>query len=849
MAELPRFTANASVQPGPLADESQMYESYARMFGKIAEDTQPIAQSFLDQYARERGAQAGTAENFEPGIAIGEAGKEFQETALSVNKYTTGADVLNHLTQFHNKAMANVSDDSIQEFNANVQGYAQGVLKTVPAQNRAYITQLLSYKATKAQSSLMTQLRHKQNINANLEFGDQTETYLNNMNDDIQRGNLMGATKTSAGYLQHVDQLALSGAITPEKAEQTKRQFHQDYVHFSAQSHVAAILNDDKLNPEQKMDSFNNFVDGYRDDPKVNSVFTPAQIHSQINGFKEQVQNKYNQVGASKAQNHLLENNILEGALRGQQPNQTQLSMVLSGMMPDEATIFNNKQQTYQAVGSQLGLMKSAPLALSREQIEYNNAHPKNPVMTVSDHLDQMESQLAGIDYTKPNASIEAEALGKGIKMARQIANDRFNDKAKYIQQSPGYQNLVSQLVIDPEHHNMQELGQYIVNQQKLDGIAPSQMQIMANNDAQNYARQFSTLGQAQKIQLANQIAELYGPNAGIAFQNIERQGKLNMDLGALYAVANNAQTQSNTDGLMASMSVPHIKLNQMMKDSGFKPENIRQGVMSKMSATMGVFMNQSHMPKTAFDKPIATATNYAMYLISQDVAPDKAEQQAADAVFNQHYNNGTFNGVMYAIPVSDSYNNSIDPTDTKIALKLAAENAFTKKFAVNPNYPNAGLTDDARAKQYHDDVEAKGYWVNKGNQGYQYVDEYGAPVMVQEKDPKTGKMINSPVIVNYSDLSNAGSPLMQQVNQEVANVSNTATKKNIFGATVLKGTLASQLKGDPNLTFAKRYLLNRPLKTTHAFKRTDNVIIKAILDQLSKGAQAGLKARQEVGG
>lgn len=714
MAQIPTIDNNPSVQPGPMVDGASIYDGYSKMFQQISAQTAPIAQNLADESAQSAGAQAGQNLNFKPGIEIGQASKEFNEAALQANRYQAGADILTNINNFKQQALQNVSQNSLDNYQASIQGYSKGLLSTVPAQNRPYVQKLLTYKATEGQQHIQTALNNRLVQQGAQQLQSTYNTYSNEMVQANQQNNGQAGASFYGQTKNILDKAFQGGFLTAKEHQGYVTQLNQAYYKSQVSGQLNQIHQNGVQTTAEKLAASNQFIADVGTNKDLQANFSPFQIHALQTNLQTQQNQWKQQQGLNAAALNQLMKKLNQQAYNGSQVDENELNTLHESLPPAQWDNFNQKYQTNQAVGSVVNQVKTASL---------------------SDGASSISELQDALSKTEDPDSVAI--LNKGIKDAQLTYRDKLNDPVKYAVQNQAYQNAVQAHQEDPGDNPQSGVYQKLIDLQKAQGYSQQQIHIMSNAQAKGIAQQMNNASPDQLLALYQQMESNYGANSqylAYAMQDLHRNG-LKTAPAVMSAMASNPNTKQGVGDFSTALQTPLTKWSGILNDqqSG-QFRQVQQNVTAALQPTIKLFTNQGLSNPNQFANLQNATTQLASYYVWKDgMSPSQAAEQAANQTFVGHYNKGVFNSHSFALPLTDENGNAIEPSNANAIATMKLNDAVNDENVVtDPDYPTEFGPIEQR-RNYIQSLKSGAYWANQGSMGLVLMNELGKPVMVKK--------------------------------------------------------------------------------------------------------------------
>lgn len=231
MAEkLPTFENVTPIQPGPVVSAAPQFAAAQKVVGNLEDMVNKNLQRKADTHALAEGGLAGEDLGFVPLKGGGRATQIYNLAALRANKYTLAADIGSKAGKLGNELGQDVKgNQTLDEFRARYQGYADGLLSGVPKQNHAYAKNLLQAHGNAQLKMLQTKITKQNN-----EFAFVTHYQTRKTNKDIMaNASFKGNGPMAIGYHvlldKHTNDGIKGGWLTPAQAKNEKLDAAQSF--------------------------------------------------------------------------------------------------------------------------------------------------------------------------------------------------------------------------------------------------------------------------------------------------------------------------------------------------------------------------------------------------------------------------------------------------------------------------------------------------------------------------------------------------------------------------------------------------------------------------------------------
>jgi len=310
MSRQPQFDATQQVEAPSAAIQPDI--AGAQGLTDLAQSVASLgSQSFIQaqtQKAETAGELAGLNPAFVPTTGGGAAQQAFNQAALQTNKQMVGTDITLKSAQFRQNAIENNPDAAValSNYNSSMQQYAQQTLNNVPAQNRAFAQNMLTYHTGNTQVELQGRVLEQQKTKANAQWVQTDQTSAQNIQDAITNINFNAPPDSVAQQTNAIQVLQAQREQAASLAEQsgiiTKPEFDTVIKSGRAQINQNMIANQYLSNLQDG--SGPQFFQGLVDKPITG--MTEVQKTSFLNTTIKNIGRQFNQT--SDQNNALVEN-------------------------------------------------------------------------------------------------------------------------------------------------------------------------------------------------------------------------------------------------------------------------------------------------------------------------------------------------------------------------------------------------------------------------------------------------------------------------------------------------------------------------------------------------------------
>jgi hypothetical protein len=780
MRQAPRYVSSSGVSAGPVEDTSGIYNSYVDIFDGIQKATMPIAKSIAFEQAKEQGEIAGENPGFKTAPSIGVASRAFNQAGLAANKMAITTDAAQQLQSFRNNALGinpdgsripghdGITPTSIREYNADVAGFAEGQFKTIPAENRSYFKHMLAMKSTVDQTHLQTLLKKKQDRIGAVELSDANQTNNLQINELLSQGGVVSdeAAKQLLGVqTDNINKLMASGAITPTYAQSLKKANNKNFITYNHISNYNHLLSTD---PEEA----GKYLDRVQLDPTVNTMLGTRganALHSEMKGMAEA---RLRAEGATAQQMSQMSATLVDAAYNGKPIDQAMNQRV------HEYNVVHNRGGNNEILETNIqGAQYAGSLARQADTI---------PLSQAKEHQDSIDLLISSIKGTNPGDQHYKQQLTTASKDFRKKILARQTDAQSWVEQTAQYRNMQVKVASDPKNYSQKDLDGLSLNLQRLDGHDESTFKLLSNKDANTWSKRFRGAGQEETINIINSLKERYGVNLPVVLSNIDSVKGFNEQLSSIYTLANNPETSADVADVMQSMNSKPSQfsnhLTNINKGSSLSNKvsmaSIKESIRKEAAPSIDAYTSQGLYRTNEVDQTLTTAAHYLLYSnekSNKNAISDSEYKNAADLFFNHHQTTSSFNGKTYAIPRTDVMGTNIDPSIVRAAMNIKGQKVLDPNSQLEiPKDIIDRYGEHVGAERYRIDLETNMHFLNNGKQGYMAFDGHGNPVRFHDtlrKGPEIGQFVSRPLTIDFSEVTNPGSDLNNEINNETSKI------------------------------------------------------------------------------
>ena len=788
--QLPRYTASAGVSVGPEIDTADIYNGYQKIFNDIDEVAKPIATNLADQQSKAQGEIAGENPGFQSGPVIGRESAIYNNAALASNKSTITANAISSINSMKQRAMGinpdgssvldsnghpvGLTSQSIQQFNDDLKTHGAAMLETVPNENRGYLKNFLSAKATTASASLLSTYNRKVVNQQHLNLLDNNQTIMNEAKQNVINGNHKLAIANVASQNRNLDSYGLTVHMTPEAIEKQKNDNLKSIWTTSWLHNFNTALSQ---SPEAAQKIHQQLLTS----PDAENKLGTSGVKSVSNQMKSILYAREQSLGIDQQKYNMQLKSYYSNAWNNgdddaNTQNQLHQFNTIKGH-PDRNDIIDKTHDLYKEYGSLVKEAKSAPLS----------SDPNNPssIKSISDIQDELAKNSTNLDHKNPMSVVESGLIKKAQDQITSINSQRLHNPYPLIQQSAGYQNIQQKIKQDPVNNTEKDLLDYANNYQANEKIPQSKRVFVSKQNATDWVGAFKSADMPTKVNMLNDVFSRYGKYGGTVLRNYQDMGKLDANLSLVHECANNPNTKDSAQGLLQSMLLPNKYFESSLVTGPQASSNI-MGDSSSSYITYSDFADAMHSqglysPQTI--NYLNTASRYMRYL-NVTKNDSKSLQHSQEAVFGSHVDIPTFQGGKYIIMKTDSLGHPVNSDNVKAAIHYMASKA------VDGNNLNVPKGNDKLSYRTH--LSASIHAINNGNEGWSIVDGSGKTVSFSDIGESN---------IKYEDAED-GSDLMKSVANDV---------KKKFGAY--------------NQTTLKKYINSDINKIKQPFKISDSPV------------------------
>ena len=736
--ELPRFTSRGSIRPLSTPGAGSFFENLSGTFARVSQTFQ--RQVFRQQIGRARteGLEAGQAPGFRAATGTNAATEAFNQTALAANKSAIGADAIQRINQLKMEFGTNITPQSLSHFTAVSEQFAKTELALAPAQNRAFLRNVLTNQTMRAASEIGNKVHMQANRIAFNGWNQNVSVYQAAASNAARNGDTPTAMAMMAIVQRNADGLVAKGILSPALANAQVEGMKTQVWSADAMRHL-----DVAKDPVKAVHDFLNEKSAFG--KRYNDIFTPQQ--------REEVVRRWRNLQRMQRESQA-------GGLRQLDTNKKAYLKAVSEGTPRSAV----KESTFEHENPATAPSFKAAIADSA------NAGSKiigSRSATIGENTAQMGKLQQEIDAPPTSATPE------GLRQHR-LAQTTFNGIKKNneaITKSP-YQTVVSQdpvlrhqikalktqvVTADPNTNASGYEAQSLQYRQKTDdlalqaqrgrGVLNTNLQVMTNADATQHATTINTLlnsGQMGAIiPYLDSIRLRFGQNAGVALRQTSRSGAP-PGLMMIDSMAHSqdpsvsADTSYSLESMKPGNTVEALKIQAKFTAADTKAFNAQM----KVSGANWIATQNAYNGAT--DKNIQTAQGVVERLgmqlvISKGLDPAAAVVEAWGDYFNKRYTYSNWRGGEYRIPnranVTEGQVQNANQAFSESVVKNVANLTIPKNFSAN----HRGLNDKEMRVQYASSLEQGGHFVtNTDDSGMEFMDAAGTPV----KDKNGGAQV-----------------------------------------------------------------------------------------------------------
>jgi hypothetical protein len=219
--KLPTFDNVTPIQGGQVVSSAPQFAEAQKVVGNLADIVNKNLQRKADSEAIAQGSLAGENIGFKRTTGFGRATEIYNQAALRSNKYALAADIGNKMSSLGNELGQNVKgNQTLDEFRARAQGYSNGLLASVPAENQEYAKNLLQSHAANQLKVLQNKVNKQNNELAFVDFYKNQQANTDLMSNAAFNGNGPQAIHYKILLHQKVSDGIRAGWLTPVQAKQ-----------------------------------------------------------------------------------------------------------------------------------------------------------------------------------------------------------------------------------------------------------------------------------------------------------------------------------------------------------------------------------------------------------------------------------------------------------------------------------------------------------------------------------------------------------------------------------------------------------------------------------------------------
>ena len=761
MPDLPEYQPNQQVKPGPLIDSAPIYQGYSKLADQIEETTRPFAQQLADKQAQNEGTVAGADPNFHTVPSIGQAAQVYNEAGLAANRQEVNTNMIKGLTalktQLTTDANGNpipVTQDTINQFHAKNSAYLQGLLSTVPQENRQFVKNKWASMTTDIQSGFQQQLFKQYDNEAKMNAYDAYNTSSGRMSDLANKGFKQQAMSEYGTAVQNIDSNVKYGRMDPTTGANLKQELRQNLVLNLTKGDITKELQKQNVPynlqtmhevPENVHKIIGQFQDQYEGLYK-----SPLALQRAVNNLKQQakdglIDNHISQADRNRQLQAVKDRALHTGTIDVAQYN----SNLASFNDPNDAQAYATGVQSSLYMGQQLNALKYA----SQTQAGIINGNIQNYNKT----LDWGDDAVG--------ARIMQQVGFKGMKAADQIMKDRQNGYS-VVEGNPAYQAKLKEI---NANSNIKDIplarSQAAIDLQKSLGFHDDKLQIMDNKLANAMHTQFKAMNPTQQYEYITQtLPKEFGNSPQMVSLALRQMWTASHDTTPnpyLFAnVVRNPDTYQNASDVAQAFehntSEWLSKLQASNTDFGTSKKDLDGQVRDEGASLFSAYQSQN--PNINLQPYVDAVSNYAAYRMSR-YSEDKntAVKNAFGTLLGNQTNIDSYNGKSYVLPKKDMSGQDIDVESAQALIGAKMRSIAADKDLAIPKDVEPDIIDpEKRMKLYRSNVTGAGYVINVNGSTFEFRDKDGNLLRNSKGEPYK---------LQYSEITNPNKDQQQEIN------------------------------------------------------------------------------------
>lgn len=799
MADLPEFQENSQVTPGPLISAAPIYQANAKIADDIDDVTEPIAQNLRDQQVSNQAQQDGSNLNFKAIPQIGVSSEVYNQIGLQANKDAISTSIITGLNAYHQQALnadGTIDPAAVQKFSQASQAQFNGLMQTVPFENRAWAKSLWASKVSDLQMNMQKQVMQQQKSNEAFNAFQASDAYGGEMVSANMQGNWQVAKSMLGAKIASAQKYGETGVLNPRFAAAQIQQAHQDYYTSYYQGNIQKILNNPNQTPATA-EQANNLVQQFQNDPNVQASFKdPASL----NAATKQLQEIIKQHGAKQTVNAQdLQRIKAAGLDQALHTGNVDPSIVQTVDAGDRDPLANASWHNQISMSQNLGQVKQSII--------------NGTVSDAQNQLSQVQNMQKSLNWNDPLTSEDQKiVIARAMPILQQTLKEKLNNPMDSLQNNPNFiqdsQNITNSRNNYPDYKAA--ITQKALDYQQQQGFTPGQYSVLTSNQLKTIAVQTSNLNPGQQLDYINkQIVPLVGNNPefiNTAMQQLQKYQKTSSSLFTLYATAQDPSTQQYSDDVGNALSQ---NTNQWLAQQKGSTDIVKKNDLEKttdtyLDSTLSVLKNQMAVSSYNADQNTQlqnvrnAAYNLAAYYVGQkSVDVNTAAKNAANIIVNDHYNTDSLMGSPYLVPKYSAVGQPIDPSAVHLLLQSRISSAIDKGLIVPSNFENPLVNQEnpkAAQQNYVYSLMNQMHVINSGGTG----------LVIQDNNKNIVRTTDGqPVQLNWSELQNMSPEDQKTVYGNYTN----PIAKFILGRPSVQGLIKDYMGGEKEIIQSRQQL------------------------------------------
>jgi hypothetical protein len=793
MSDYEKFEDNEQVRVLP-ADIStaQADEARANLHGNIAKMGWGFANQLLNNEAAKKGAKDAVkaskkGEMIEPVSNLTEAGRIYNAAAAPVEKSMIASQMQEHVNAIYQGVMNNpASSDpktgNLAQFSAQIKGYYDGMMGTIPDEYKAYATSLFNSSASTYGSRIADKVASyeeaQNNVNLSLSANSlannatqQAYEAMSNPNPEERQKGIEGAHENLMQAISLINQSQSHLNGNPVSAAVQIHSINKGFYEATILGHMEGMIRNyySLTNPQEQQEQalaireFANEPFANKDlDKSAPSFFNQNNKMILQNKLNAQANSIFKLRGQEAGQLREQIKSGLVAASHGKNP--TEMLQQVAIHFPNEYAKINSQVEANMFAHSYSDNVSNLPIAQAQER--YNQ-------LITGESLDMPGADLATKERTK---SIIINKLKTNLNRAH-------NDPVAWGMQSPNMQqktknrlDSIYNTTTDPmDSQKQQQMASNLLSNpvsifqtrlspsmenfyqghlsdlrsvQNGNGISSQQQVAFTKASAANIVQHLNQLDGASRVEQLKTAEENTGDSWPMVQRSLLHAGLPAADIIAT-SIHKNANTYTLTNDLLAGADASRDP--DFYKKVGTTPSKAFQDVASlpsiqqMMSSFSGITGMQGSKYSSEIINTIATTAAWRMqnrksvdWKSGADVIKDTANQ-----VLKGMYQNSAQNGIR--IPYNIKVGNTSYPVNMDtVHLSQAFFNKNLEKYADLTSASTGNKEDDVVHKNRRLNEIQQGKWLTLQNgDGLYRVDMYGKPVEMKNGKPFQFKFLD----------------------------------------------------------------------------------------------------------